>query len=85
MFSYRSDLKSDANSRGVKKFPGTQKLFPFPMSAFDDDSKEIPIKIGIVGDTETGKTSLMIKYVENKFDEDYIMTIGNSLQCIYLI
>jgi Gtp-binding protein of the ras superfamily involved in termination of M-phase len=47
------------------------------MSAFDDDSKEIPIKIGIVGDTETGKTSLMIKYVENKFDEDYIMTIGN--------
>jgi GTP-binding protein of the ras superfamily involved in termination of M-phase len=48
------------------------------MSAFDDDSKEIPIKIGIVGDTETGKTSLMIKYVENKFDEDYIMTIGKK-------
>jgi GTP-binding protein of the ras superfamily involved in termination of M-phase len=54
------------------------------MSAFDDDAKEIPIKIGIVGDTETGKTSLMIKYVENKFDEDYIMTIGTILTFLSL-
>jgi len=48
--------------------------------AFVDASegKEIPIKVGMVGDTETGKTSLMVKYCENKFDEDYIMTIGVS-------
>jgi GTPase SAR1 family protein len=25
-----------------------------------------------------GKTSLMVKYVENRFDEDYLQTIGVS-------
>ena len=25
---------------------------------------------------QVGKTTLMVKYVENKFDEDYIQTLG---------
>ena len=32
----------------------------------------IVVKVGMLGDVQIGKTSLMIKYVENKFDEDYI-------------
>jgi GTPase SAR1 family protein len=30
----------------------------------------------MIGDPAIGKTSLMVKYVENKFDEDYIQTLG---------
>lgn len=30
----------------------------------------------MVGDAQIGKTSLMVKYVEGKFDEDYIQTLG---------
>ena len=32
----------------------------------------------MVGDSQIGKTSLMVKYVEGKFDEDYIETLGMS-------
>ena len=39
------------------------------------DSKVV-IKVGMVGDAQIGKTSLMVKYVEGKFDEDYIQTLG---------
>lgn len=34
------------------------------------------IKCGMVGDTQVGKTTLMVKYVENRLDEDYIQTLG---------
>ncbi len=40
-----------------------------------DGENEVVIKVGMVGDSEVGKTSLMVKYVENKFDEDYICTL----------
>jgi GTP-binding protein of the ras superfamily involved in termination of M-phase len=40
-----------------------------------DGKNEVVIKVGMVGDSEVGKTSLMVKYVENKFDEDYICTL----------
>jgi len=30
----------------------------------------------MVGDASVGKTSLMVKYIENSFDEDYIQTLG---------
>ena len=36
----------------------------------------VVIKVGMVGDAQIGKTSLMVKYVENSFDEDYIQTLG---------
>src|ERR1700694_5980329 len=32
----------------------------------------------MVGDSAIGKTSLMVKYVEGAFDEDYIQTLGMS-------
>ena len=30
----------------------------------------------MLGDSQIGKTSLMVKYVEGHFDEDYIQTLG---------
>ena len=38
------------------------------------------IKVGMVGDSQIGKTSLMVKYVEGSFDEDYIQTLGKSIR-----
>eukprot|EP00033_Pygsuia_biforma_P000530 GCRY01000621.1.p1 GENE.GCRY01000621.1~~GCRY01000621.1.p1 ORF type:complete len:193 (+),score=19.20 GCRY01000621.1:249-827(+) len=39
-------------------------------------SNSLVVKVGMVGDSQIGKTSLMVKYVENTFDEDYIITLG---------
>ena len=36
----------------------------------------VVIKVGMVGDSQIGKTSLMVKYVDGSFDEDYIQTLG---------
>ncbi|GHJ89339.1 hypothetical protein NliqN6_5741 [Naganishia liquefaciens] len=36
----------------------------------------VVLKVGMVGDSQIGKTSLMVKYVEGSFDEDYIQTLG---------
>jgi len=41
-------------------------------------SRSVVIKVGMVGDSQIGKTSLMVKYVEGSFDEDYIQTLGTS-------
>lgn len=49
-------------------------------------SSSVVIKVGMVGDSAIGKTSLMVKYVEGAFDEDYIQTLGtNSRLSINLI
>lgn len=37
---------------------------------------QVKIKIGLIGDAQVGKTSLMVKYVQNVFDEEYIQTLG---------
>jgi GTP-binding protein of the ras superfamily involved in termination of M-phase len=39
-------------------------------------SASVVIKVGMVGDAQIGKTSLMVKYVEGSWDEDYIQTLG---------
>lgn len=44
---------------------------PVPRAA-----RNIQLKVGLLGDSYVGKTSLMVKYVENRFDEDYIQTLG---------
>lgn len=36
----------------------------------------VSLKVGMIGDAQIGKTSLMVKYVEGSFDEDYIQTLG---------
>ncbi|KAI3640555.1 hypothetical protein MIR68_001433 [Amoeboaphelidium protococcarum] len=44
--------------------------------ALEQQKKNIVLKIGMLGDSQIGKTSLMVKYVEGTFDEDYIQTLG---------
>lgn len=41
-------------------------------------NSSVVIKVGMVGDAQIGKTSLMVKYVEGSWDEDYIQTLGES-------
>ncbi|KAI0765074.1 P-loop containing nucleoside triphosphate hydrolase protein [Fomes fomentarius] len=40
------------------------------------EQNNVVIKVGMLGDSQIGKTSLMVKYVEGHFDEDYIQTLG---------
>ncbi|KAI6366350.1 septum-promoting GTP-binding protein 1 [Pyricularia grisea] len=42
----------------------------------DTGRNHVVIKVGMVGDAQIGKTSLMVKYVEGSWDEDYIQTLG---------
>ena len=57
---------------------------PYPdqnqRAAQQDPAKNpsVVIKVGMVGDAQIGKTSLMVKYVEGSWDEDYIQTLGES-------
>jgi len=55
------------------------------------EKNSVVIKVGMVGDSQIGKTSLMVKYVEGSFDEDYIQTLGgyrsqiNVRMCLALL
>jgi len=40
------------------------------------EKNKIVVKVGMIGEGQTGKTSLMVKYVEDRFDEEYIQTLG---------
>jgi len=45
------------------------------------NKNSVVIKVGMVGDAQIGKTSLMVKYVEGSWDEDYIQTLGKLDLC----
>lgn len=38
----------------------------------------VVLKMGIIGDAQIGKTSLMIKYAEGAYDTEYIQTLGKK-------
>lgn len=57
--------------------------FQLPLPPFTSSSDLAPaindsviLKVGMVGDSQIGKTSLMVRYVEGSFNEDYIQTLG---------
>ncbi|MCJ1474846.1 septum-promoting GTP-binding protein 1 [Lambiella insularis] len=52
-----------------------QRSAPQPTQA-EKTQSSVVIKVGMVGDAQIGKTSLMVKYVEGSWDEDYIQTLG---------
>ncbi|KAK4537575.1 hypothetical protein CDCA_CDCA13G3600 [Cyanidium caldarium] len=45
-------------------------------AAFRHRRSSLTLKVGMVGDAACGKTSVMVRYCEGQFDEDYIMTLG---------
>jgi len=48
----------------------------FSAASNANKKNSVVVKVGMVGDSQIGKTSLMVKYVEGTFDEDYIQTLG---------
>ena len=46
------------------------------MEENDKEKPSVVVKVGMLGDAQVGKTTLMVKYVENRLDEDYIQTLG---------
>eukprot|EP00696_Hemimastix_kukwesjijk_P007806 gnl/Hemi2/19899_TR6604_c0_g1_i1.p1 gnl/Hemi2/19899_TR6604_c0_g1~~gnl/Hemi2/19899_TR6604_c0_g1_i1.p1 ORF type:complete len:205 (-),score=63.53 gnl/Hemi2/19899_TR6604_c0_g1_i1:64-678(-) len=38
------------------------------------------VKVGLIGDIHVGKTSLMVKYAEGHFDEDYVHAGGHFME-----
>eukprot|EP01084_Bolivina_argentea_P296801 511222_1 len=45
-------------------------------NAFEEKKAQIVIKVGMLGDSQVGTRSLMVKYIEDKYYEDYIGTLG---------
>eukprot|EP01084_Bolivina_argentea_P261433 441779_1 len=43
---------------------------------YKEKKNSVVVKVGMLGDSQIGKTTLMVKYIEDKFDEDYIETLG---------
>lgn len=66
---------SQSGRRGADGY-GEQDVAEQDVEDEDEDDDEIVLKVGMVGDAQIGKTSLMVKYIEGCFDDDYIQTLG---------
>ena len=49
-----------------------------------DQKKKLSIKLLLIGDSEVGKTSLLLKYTEHIFPDDHIATIGVEYKDKYI-
>jgi len=63
------------NGNGLSRPASTQSVDQRQKGAAEKNASVV-IKVGMVGDAQIGKTSLMVKYVEGSWDEDYIQTLG---------
>ncbi|PVI01437.1 small GTPase [Periconia macrospinosa] len=61
---------------GVRYQDQTQRPAAQQQQEAATKNTSVVIKVGMVGDAQIGKTSLMVKYVEGSWDEDYIQTLG---------
>lgn len=68
---------SEGGARSVTYQEQNQRSSQPPQEAAAKNTSVV-IKVGMVGDAQIGKTSLMVKYVEGSWDEDYIQTLGTS-------
>ncbi len=67
------------NGNGLSRPPSTQSQNQYGQDGQRQQAQKnasVVIKVGMVGDAQIGKTSLMVKYVEGSWDEDYIQTLG---------
>ena len=69
---------SPTTSASSSSIAGPSGQNPHPMLENNEEKNSVVIKVGMVGDSQIGKTSLMVKYVEGSFDEDYIQTLGED-------
>ncbi|KEZ43879.1 hypothetical protein SAPIO_CDS4051 [Scedosporium apiospermum] len=69
-----SRLSAGGGDRNVQGYPPEYSSRAGPSEQKSRD--HVVIKVGMVGDAQIGKTSLMVKYVEGSWDEDYIQTLG---------
>ena len=67
---------SDSTNRHANQDPGQRS------NGQEKTQNSVVIKVGMVGDAQIGKTSLMVKYVEGSWDEDYIQTLGKATRGI---
>eukprot|EP01084_Bolivina_argentea_P277943 474697_1 len=42
---------------------------------FKEKKNKVVIKVGMLGDSQVGKTMLMVKYMDDIYEEDYIETL----------
>jgi GTP-binding protein of the ras superfamily involved in termination of M-phase len=68
---------SAPTSTSTSSLAGPSGPSPHPLLENNEEKNSVVIKVGMVGDSQIGKTSLMVKYVEGSFDEDYIQTLGS--------
>lgn len=64
------------NGNGLSRPASTQSQGIVQRQKGAEKNASVVIKVGMVGDAQIGKTSLMVKYVEGSWDEDYIQTLG---------
>jgi GTP-binding protein of the ras superfamily involved in termination of M-phase len=75
----RSNSYQDQNQRNAQnQQQQQQQQQQQPPPEATNKNASVVIKVGMVGDAQIGKTSLMVKYVEGSWDEDYIQTLGKA-------
>ncbi|KAI8899657.1 septum-promoting GTP-binding protein 1 [Globomyces pollinis-pini] len=72
--SSKKDLDPTQSSQKSTTYTDRNRSQKIPQQVTAKNS--VVVKVGMVGDSQIGKTSLMVKYVEGSFDEDYIQTLG---------
>ena len=74
--------QQQSNSRPGSGMSGPQTQYQDARQAQQPSKSSVVIKVGMVGDAQIGKTSLMVKYVEGSWDEDYIQTLGRTASLV---
>jgi len=69
-----ADMDDDTDEK--KDSSSSSSLSQLSLKLKSAAKKKVVVKVGMVGDSQIGKTSLMVKYVEGNFNEDYIQTLG---------
>jgi GTPase SAR1 family protein len=48
------------------------------------EGADVVYKLLLLGESNVGKTSIILRYIENKFEESNISTCGIDLKCKYV-
>jgi small GTP-binding protein len=56
----------------------TEGSTPSAADSSDDSSDEFKFRVVLLGEAAVGKTSLIRRFTENSFDEEYKQTIGTT-------